>query len=118
MQAEDTVMTGEEMSEEIQRKTKKWSICNPEFIECVAGIIANKQAKVTCSICFKAGIKELGARFKQVREESYDEQTFLNDLDELIALAGAGKILPPIVVKRIKTIYENPKYKAKTFYEE
>ena len=50
---EETVMKGEEMSEEIQRKTKKWSICNPEFIEDVAGVVAQKQAELS----FKAGYK-------------------------------------------------------------
>lgn len=55
MEAKDTVLTGEEMSEEIQRKTKKWSVCNPAFIEDVAGIIAGRQAEIS----FRAGRKEV-----------------------------------------------------------
>lgn len=52
MKAEDTILTGEQMSEAIQKKTQKWSICNPEFIEDVAHIVAEAQAEVS----FKAGI--------------------------------------------------------------
>ena len=59
----------------------------------------------------KAGIRELGKRLKQVRDESYDEQTFREDLNDLIKLALDGKVLPPIVVECIETIWENPKFK-------
>ena len=52
---QDTVLTGEEMSQEIQRKAKKWSIVNPKFIEDIANITANKQAEITWPIAFKAG---------------------------------------------------------------
>jgi len=51
MNWKDTVLTGEQMSEEIQKQTKKWSICNPAFIEDVARITAEAQAKVS----YKAG---------------------------------------------------------------
>jgi len=58
MEAKDTVLTGEEMSQEIQRKAKKWGIVNPKFIEDIANITANKQAEATWPIAFKAGYKE------------------------------------------------------------
>ena len=64
MEAKDTVMTGEEMSQEIQRKAKKWSIVNPKFIEDIANITANKQAENS----FKVGIKE---GYEQGSEEEY-----------------------------------------------
>ena len=75
-------------------------------------------AKKQAEISFKTGedkgkqegIVELGKRLKQVREESYDEETFLTDLDELIDLSLEGKILPPIVVECIETLYKNPNF--------
>jgi len=60
------------------------------------------------------GIKELGERLKQVREGSYDDKTFLSDLDELIDLALSGQILPQVVVKCTKTIYKNPDFDTGT----
>ena len=56
MTPEDTVMSGEQMSEEIQKKTKKWSICNPAFIEDVAGIVATRQAEISFPKGEKQGI--------------------------------------------------------------
>jgi len=56
---EDTVMKGEQMSEEIQAKTKKWSICNPAFIEDICHITAEAQAKLTWDIAEKAGIQKV-----------------------------------------------------------
>jgi len=55
MKPEDTVMSGEEMSEHIQRKTKKWSIVNPEFIEDIADIIAREQAEISFKVGYEQG---------------------------------------------------------------
>ena len=60
MEAKDTVMGGEQMSEQIQMKTKKWSICNPEFIEDVAGIIAQAQAEISFKMGYNQAIKDIG----------------------------------------------------------
>jgi len=43
MNWEENVMKGEQMSEEIQAKTKKWGICNPAFIEDICHITAEAQ---------------------------------------------------------------------------
>jgi len=51
----ETVMSGEEMSEQIQIKTKRWSVCNPEFIEDIAGIISQSQAEITGEIAYNKG---------------------------------------------------------------
>lgn len=66
---EDTVMKGEQMSEAIQAKTKKWSICNPAFIEDVAGIIANKQAETT----WEARDKLAKAEVEQAEKRGYNK---------------------------------------------
>ena len=52
---QDTVMTGEEVSQEIQMEVKKWCVVPHEFIEDIAHIIATKQAK----IAFNEGIREM-----------------------------------------------------------
>lgn len=73
MEAKDTVMTGEEMSQEIQRKAKKWSIVNPKFIEDIAHITANKQAEISFKVGKQEGIKSV---VDWIEEHSYKGKTF------------------------------------------
>lgn len=84
---EETVLTGEQMSEEIQKKTKKWSVVNPAFIEDIANIIAKKQAQLSfsegekaererskefCSHCDTPLLKE-GEQYERIKQEGIRE---------------------------------------------
>ena len=69
MKFEDTIMSGEQMSEQIQKKAKKWAVVNPAFIEDIANTIAQAQAEIS----FKAG-------YKQAKEEMNLQLKSLADL--------------------------------------